>query len=74
MPLQTTFFDWARKQGLRDRLPELLGYSERHLARLENGEYEITESFQGRVILKLGQEYPEVRYLFFDAVSVGPRE
>jgi len=67
MALETTFFDWANSKGFnRQKLAELLGYSERHLYRLETGEQEITESFQARVILKLGEEFPGVRYLFYE--------
>lgn len=64
---KTTLFEWARAQGWsRTELARRLGYSRRHLLRIEEGEQEITDQFIGRVVLRLGEE---ARSLFFRSVS-----
>ena len=53
--METRLFEWAEEQGIDlDQLSEMLGYSTRQLYRIKNGEYPVTDSFRGRVILKLG--------------------
>lgn len=62
----TGLFDWARDQGLTvEALAERLGYSARHLYRIQAGEQEVTDAFVGRVVLRLGEW---ARELFPDAV------
>lgn len=67
--MRTTLFEWAEAQGLSlDDLAEKLGYTTRQLYRIRAGEYPVTETFAGRVILRLGEE---ARGLFFcDETSV----
>lgn len=65
--MRTRLFDWAIEQGLSlAELAEMLGYSERQLYRIRDGEYPVTEVFQARVVLRLGDW---ARSLFFDGVS-----
>jgi transcriptional regulator with XRE-family HTH domain len=62
----TGLFDWARDQGLSvEALAERLGYSARHLYRIQGGEQPVTDAFVGRVVLRLGEW---ARELFPDAV------
>lgn len=53
--IRTRLFDWAQGQGLGlAELSELTGYSERHLMRIRDGHYPVTDSFRGQVILRMG--------------------
>jgi transcriptional regulator with XRE-family HTH domain len=66
--MQTTLFDWAASKGLTlADLAARLGYSERHLMRIRDGEYPVNEQFAGRVVLRLGDWS---RSLFLPPVSV----
>ena len=65
--METRLFEWAEEQGIAlNQLSAMLGYSTRHLYRIKNGEYPITDSFRGRVILRLGDV---ARSLFLAPVS-----
>lgn len=61
------FFEWARDQGysMAD-LAKRLGYSERHLYRIKNGEYPVTRAFQARVVFEFGAD---TRGLFLPEVT-----
>lgn len=51
------FFDWADAQGLTMReLARRLGYTERHLYRIKNGETQDTRNFQAHVIVEFGDD------------------
>lgn len=66
--MRTTLFDWAAQKGLTIAdLAACLGYSERHLLRMRDGEYPVNEQFAGRVVLRLGDW---ARSLFLPAASV----
>ena len=65
--METRLFEWAQEQGIDlDQLSAMLGYSTRQLYRIKNGEYPVTDSFRGRVILALGDV---ARSLFLTSVS-----
>ena len=65
--METRLFEWADEQGIDlDQLAGMLGYSTRQLYRIKNGEYPVTDSFRGRVILALGDV---ARSLFLTPVS-----
>ena len=63
MAWRTKLFEWAKEQGMTlKKLSEITGYSVRHLMRIRDGEWPITEAFIGRIVLRLGDE---ARSLFF---------
>lgn len=65
--MQTTLFDWAQQANLSlEDLAEMTGYSVRHLYRIRDGDWPITEAFIGRIVLRLGDW---ARSLFFSATS-----
>ena len=65
--METRLFEWAKEEGLTmGDLAERLGYSERHLIRIRDGEWPVTDSFAGRVVLRLGES---ARSLFFASMS-----
>lgn len=62
--MKTRLFEWAEEQGLTlEELAEKTGYSTRHLYRIRDGEWPVTETFMARIILRLGEW---ARSLFFD--------
>ena len=63
----TTLFEWAKDQGLSiEALADRLGYSARHLYRIQAGVQPVTDAFVGRVVLRLGEW---ARSLFLVTVS-----
>jgi hypothetical protein len=70
--MRTTLFVWAEKEGISlSELARRLGYSERHLLRIRDGDYPVNEQFAGRVVLRLGDW---ARALFLPASSVASDE
>ncbi len=65
--MRTKLFEWADRQGfdLKD-LAEMTGYSERHLRRIRDEGFPVTEDFQAAVVFKMGDW---ARSLFFAAMS-----
>jgi hypothetical protein len=63
------FFDWAkREKGLSiTQLAAVLGYSERHLYRIRDGETNNLENFEARAVRRLGSE---VEQFFLPTVTV----
>ena len=53
--MRTTLFKWARENDMSmPNLAARLGYSERHLCRIRDGDWPVTKAFAGRVVLALG--------------------
>lgn len=65
--MRTTLFEWAEEQGLSlSELGDKLGYSERHLRRIREGEYPLNDAFVAQVVFRLGEW---ARALFLSSVS-----
>jgi transcriptional regulator with XRE-family HTH domain len=65
--MKTRLFEWAKEQRLTlEELSEKTGYSTRHLYRIREGEWPVTEAFMARVVLRLGEWS---RSLFLEPVS-----
>lgn len=70
--MRTRLFEWAAERGLSIAdLSDRLGYSERHLYRIKNNEWPVTEEFEARVVLRLGNW---ARDLFLPDVSNQDRQ
>lgn len=65
--MRTKLFEWAEKQNLDlEYLAKKIGYSERHLKRIRDEGFPVTEEFQARVVLRMGDW---ARALFLPEVS-----
>ncbi len=68
--MRTKLFEWAERQGfgIAD-LAGMTGYSERHLLRIRDEGFPVSEAFQARVVLRMGDWS---RSLFLPSVSEPP--
>lgn len=66
--MKTKLFEWAKNNGYSlKELAVLTEYTERHLERIEAGEYPVNKAFRSRIIYSLGDW---ARSLFLAEVSL----